>query len=109
MVGPMYGPLYGPWGGWYGYGYPGIYGGYGVYNTHPNEGQVKLDTKQKDAQVYINGAYAGTAKEKKSTWLQQGDYDLELRATNGETYRTKIYVSPGSTLKIRPQFTGDRA
>ncbi len=114
FVGPAYGYGYGPmWGGgWYGpYGYPGIYGGYGgygVYNTHPESGQLKFDTRQKDAQVYINGALAGTVKDMKSTWLKQGDYDLEIRAMNGERYAAKIYISQGNTIKIRPQFSGDR-
>jgi hypothetical protein len=110
FVGPAfgygYGPMWGPWGGW-GYGYPGIYGG--VYSSHPDSGQIKFDTKQKDAQVYINGSYAGTVKGLKSSWLQQGDYDVEVRAANGERYASKVYVSRGGTVKIRPQFTGDRS
>lgn len=58
MVGPMYGGFgyggfYGPWGGLWGPWGPGYYGGFGVYDSHPNSGQVKFDTKQKDAQVYI--------------------------------------------------------
>ncbi|MEO5922746.1 MAG: hypothetical protein ABIR70_02865 [Bryobacteraceae bacterium] len=76
LVGPAYGYGY-P--GYYGYG--GYYGGYGFgFNAHPNAGKLKLDTKQKDAQVFIDGSYAGTAKEMKSTWLRQGTYALEVSA-----------------------------
>jgi len=35
--------------------------GYGGYYGVPNAGQVKLDTKVKDAQVFVDGAYAGTS------------------------------------------------
>src|SRR5689334_9877203 len=56
-------PYYGYYGGFY-RPYWGPYWG-PAYYTHPNAGEVKLDTKVKDAQVYINGAYAGTTKENK--------------------------------------------
>jgi hypothetical protein len=108
IVGPAFG--YGYPGYYGGYGYPGYYGGYygGFgFNTHPNAGQLKLDTKQKDAQVYIDGAYAGTAKEMKSTWLKQGTYDLELRAPGGERYASQIYIIPGKTIHIRPLLPAD--
>lgn len=98
------GPTYGPWG----YGYPGYYGGYpGVglpVNSHPNAGQVKLDTKQKDAKVFIDGAYAGTAKEMKATWLPQGTHDLKIRAADGEKFESEVYVASGKTIHIHPQF-----
>ena len=41
-------------------------GYYGPVTTsyYPNSGEVKLDTKVKDAEVFINGAYAGTTKRR---------------------------------------------
>jgi hypothetical protein len=91
------GPAYGPWG----YGpYGGYYGGY-PYALRPNAGQIKIDTARKDAQVFINGAYAGTVKETKSLWLRQGTYDLELRS-GGEKFATKVFVINGKTLKVSP-------
>ncbi len=116
VIGPAFGPAYGPWGYWgpysypgYGYyGYPGYYGGFSVpLNSHRNQGQVKIDTKQKDAQVYINGAYAGIAKDMKSTWLKEGTYDLELRAPDGQNYTTQIYIAPGKTVHVRPDLPAD--
>lgn len=94
---------YGPWGGWYGpYASP-YYGGYPMM-VHPNAGQVKLDTKLKDAQVFINGTYAGTVKELKSMWIHQGSYDLELRAPNGARFERQIFVVNGKTIHINPGF-----
>jgi hypothetical protein len=113
FVGPVITPVYRPWGYWGPYGYPGYwgsgyYGGFGYpISSHPNAGQLKIDTKQKDAQVYINGAYAGLAKDMKSTWLKQGTYDLELRAPDGQNFATQIYVVSGKTMHIHPQMPAD--
>jgi hypothetical protein len=48
-------------GGYWGpyYGYSPYWGGYYGY---PNSREIKLDTKVKDAQVFINGAFAGTTQ-----------------------------------------------
>src|SRR5579862_8668039 len=48
---------------------PGFYGGYwgaGPYYAYPNSGEVKLDTKVKDAEVFVNGAFAGTTRDNKT-------------------------------------------
>src|SRR4029077_13436755 len=58
---------YGPGWGWYGpgWGWYGPYGwgwGYGYgYAPVPNSGQVKIENVAKDALVYVDGGYAGTA------------------------------------------------
>jgi len=86
-----------------GFGYdPYYYGGYPMV-VHPNAGQVKLDTKIKDAEVYVNGAFAGTAGELKSMWLQQGTYNLEVRSPGRAPYAGRIYVVNGKTMHVRPE------
>ena len=101
------GPVIRPW-GWYGpyYGYYGPYGFYGPYRpyVYSNVGEVKLDTKVKDAEVFINGAYAGTAGKLKSMWLRPDTYDLEIRAPGRAPYDERIYVVAGKTLHVRPDF-----
>lgn len=93
-VGPGYG-WYSPfWGPYWGPGY--------VY-AFPNSGQVKLDTKVKDAQVFINGAYAGTTHENKSMHLRPGTYNLEIREGGQTQFSQKIYVAAGQTVRLRPQ------
>jgi len=47
------------YGGWYAPYWGPYWGPYGYRTYYPNSGEVKLDTKVKDAQVFINGAYAG--------------------------------------------------
>ena len=96
------GPPIRPW-GWYA-PYYGPYG-YGPY-VYPNAGEVKLDTKEKDAEVFINGAYAGTAGKLKSMWMRPGSYELEIRARGRDPYAERIYVVAGKTLHVHPNLRG---
>jgi hypothetical protein len=89
--------------GWYSPFYYRPYGFYGPYAYsygYPNAGEVKLDTNVKDAEVFINGAYAGTAKKLKSMWLRPDVYNLEIRAPGWSQYAERIYVVAGKTLHI---------
>lgn len=90
---------YGPWG----YGYDPYYLGAYPMVVHPNAGEIRLDTKVKDAEVFVNGAFAGTAGDLKSMWLQQGTYNLELRSPGRAPYTAKIYVVNGKTMHVRPE------
>jgi hypothetical protein len=67
-------------------------------------GEVKLDTEAKGASVYIDGGYAGQAKDRRSMWLRPGTYDLRLR-DDGRIYEQRVYVLSGKTLRVRPEFT----
>ena len=101
---PRYG-LYDPF--WYSpYIHPGLYTG---FMQQPNMGQVKLDTVEKDASVYVDGAYAGSAQKLKSFWLAPGVYNLELRDDAQRSYRQRVYVLSGKTLAIRPKLQSEEA
>ncbi len=84
-----YGPLYGP--------YP-----YGPYAGAPAAGEVKLDTKMKEAQVFVNGAYAGTAGKLKTMWMRPGSYTIEVRAAGYAPFSEKVYVVAGKTVHVEP-------
>jgi hypothetical protein len=87
-----YAPFWGPY-----WGYPG------PYYAFPNSGQIKVDTKVKDAQVFINGAYAGTTHENKTMHLRPGSYNIEIRE-GGQTYFSqRVYVAAGKTLHLHPE------
>ena len=93
-----------PW-GWYApysYGPYGPYGPYGFYGPYgyPSAGEVKLHTNVKDAEVFINGAFAGTASKLKTMWLRPNAYDLEIRAPDGARYTERIYVVAGKTVNV---------
>lgn len=94
-------PFYG--GGFY-HPFWGSYWGpaYGGYYAYPNSGEVKLDTNVKDAQVFINGAYAGTTHENKSMHLRPGNYNLEIREAGRVQYAERVFVVAGKTLHLHP-------
>ena len=92
----FYRPFWGPYWGW-GPGY------YGPYYANPNAGEVKLDTKVKDALVYINGSYAGTTKQNKSMYLRPGSYNIEVKEAGQTHYAEKIYVVANKTLHLHPE------
>ena len=85
-----YSPYWGP------YPYPGYYG------YAPATGAVKFDTDVKDAEVYINGAYAGTVGKLKTMNLRPGSYDIEVRVPGLTQFDKKVYVAAGKTLHLNP-------
>lgn len=97
-----HGSAFGPWG--YAGG-PGYYSPY-AFGT-PNAGELKLDTKMKDAEVFINGAFAGTSRKLKSMYLRPGAYNIELRATGHTRYAERIYIVAGKTIHLHPDLHGD--
>lgn len=98
FVGGYFGPTYyGP--AWYGPAWGAPYG----YERGPVTGSVKIDTKMKDADVYVDGGYSGTVGQLKTFHLRPGAHDIELRTHNGNTfYQEHIEVIAGKTLKIVP-------
>lgn len=103
VVGPrIYGGWYGPyWGSYWGPYYWGP-GYFGPYNAYPNLGEVKLDTKVRDAQVFINGSYSGTTHENKTMWLRPGSYNIEIRELGQTPFSQKIFVVTGKTMHLHP-------
>lgn len=99
FVGSYWGPgFYGPaYYGWYG---PGYYAPYRVAPA-PYEGKVKIETKMKDASVYVDGGYAGTVGQLKTFPLRPGTHNLELRDPSGQTiFQEKIDVIAGKTTRL---------
>jgi hypothetical protein len=96
IVAPAFG-----WGGyapyWGPYPYP-----YGYYGYAPATGAVKFDTSVKEAEVYIDGAYAGTVGKLKTMYLRPGSYDMEVRAPGRTEFDKKVYVAAGKTLHLNP-------
>jgi hypothetical protein len=100
ISGPRFygGGFYSPfWGSYWGPGY------YGPYYAYPNAGEVKLDTKVKDAQVFINGSYAGTTHDNRTMHLRPGKYNIEIREGGQTPFSEQVYVVAGKTLHLQPQ------
>ncbi len=98
---PYYGGWYRPyWGPYWGPSWGPAYGG---FYSNPNAGEVKLDTKVKDAEVFINGSYAGTTHQNKSMYLRPGNYNIEIREGGRPAFNEKVYVVAGKTLHLHPE------
>jgi hypothetical protein len=95
FVGTGFGWGYSPY--WGPYPYP-----YGYYGYGPATGALKFDTKVKDAEVYIDGAYAGTVGKLKTMYLRPGSYNIEVRAPGRTQFDKKVYVAAGKTLHLNP-------
>lgn len=94
------GPVIGPY-GWYA---PYGYYPYGAVVGVPPAGEVKFDTKVKTAQVFINGAFAGTVGDLKTLHMRPGTYNFELRTAEGGSFQETVYVLAGKTTKLQPNF-----
>jgi hypothetical protein len=66
-----------------------------------DKGEVHLKDAAPQAEVYIDGAYAGIAKDLRTLWLAPGAYNLELRSGNQTPVQKKIYVLTGKTVNVR--------
>jgi hypothetical protein len=101
------GPYYRGWGwagtGWYS-PYWGPYWGspYPVY-PFPNAGEVKLETPVKNAEVYINGSYAGTTHQNKEMYLRPGSYNIKIVEAGKIRFAKQVYVVAGKKLKLYPE------
>ncbi|HKR85502.1 MAG TPA: hypothetical protein VJS37_15195, partial [Terriglobales bacterium] len=73
------------------------------FSSGSGKGELKLSGLPKNASVYVNGGYAGTADHLKSFWLDPGVYDLEVSVPDGERYKQRLYVLTGKTLHIDPK------
>jgi hypothetical protein len=94
---PFYGSFYDPF--YDGFYHPGYRSG---YRQGPRMGQVKLKDAPKQAEVYLDGGYAGVAGDLKNIWLQPGAYNIEVR-DGGLSHAERIYVLSGKTVRIEPE------
>jgi hypothetical protein len=90
---PFFGGWYEPW--WGPFSAP-VY-----FAPQVSNGQVNLQTSDRNAEVYLDGAYAGPASKLKNFWLAPGVYQLEVRAAGQAPQEKRIYVLTGKTLKIK--------
>jgi hypothetical protein len=93
---------WGPWGGPWGYG-----GGYGYYGGghQDNFGKVRLDVKgPKDAQVLVDGYYAGTLDDFDGAFqgleLESGTYRIEVESAGFEPLTFDTRVTDGRKITL---------
>lgn len=103
-----WGPAYSPY-GYTSYGYPtyGTYYGPGYYAHAPgfDFGGVRLQLRPRDAQVFVDGYYAGIVDDFDGTFqqlrLEQGGHKIEIRMPGFEDLELDVHVQPGRTVTIR--------
>src|ERR1700682_922615 len=78
---------------------PGFATGF-VYQ--PNMGEVKIQTNNKTAWVYLDGAFAGRADHLRRMWLDPRLHHFEVRDGN-RRFAQRLYVLTGKTLKLTPE------
>lgn len=83
---------------------PGFFDG---YSYSVGRGEIKLSGAPKNAEVFLNGGYAGTANKLKTMWLEPGAYDLSVSTSDSAAFHQRIYVLSGKTLKIAAKLSPD--
>ena len=113
IVAPYYSPFYSPF--WYDpfffdAQWGGVYGPYGPYypyrryNVDPG-GEMKLEVKPKDAEVYVDGYYAGIVDDFDGVFqrlrARPGEHEITLYLDGYRTVHQRIYLQPNVTFKLR--------
>ncbi len=112
---------YGYWGwpyGYYGYyglydgWYPGYWGGYYGWGPRPyysvhvrSYGSIRLQVHPKDAEVLVDGGYAGTVDDFDGIFqrlhVRPGRHELTFRCEGYKTHHMRAYAPFDGTLRIR--------
>jgi hypothetical protein len=100
---------YDPWWGGYNWGYPGYGYGYGAGGYAPGPGYetgaVRLKIKPREAQVFVDGYYAGVVDEFDGAFqrlrLEEGPHTIQVRLDDHEPLEFKVYVVYDRTTTLR--------
>ncbi len=94
---------------WYGaeqYGYPLRPYGYGYRRAEP-EASVRVEVKPKEAEVYVDGYYAGIVDDFDGTFqrlrVEPGDHVIQLYLDGFRPVTQKVYLSQDNTFRIKYQ------
>ena len=102
---------YGGYYPYYGYGYPFAFSvgfgccGYPYGYAYDNSASLRLQVSPREAEVFIDGYYAGTVDDFDGTFqrlhVEPGDHELEVFMTGHRSYQQKVYLQPGKTFNVR--------
>lgn len=109
--GPGFG-YFGPsFGAYYGNYWGGYYGGPGYYSTHVDYGhaydigELRLQVSPRNAQVFVDGGYAGTVDDYDGTFqslkLESGSYSIRLQAPGYQTIEFDVRITPTQKITYR--------
>ena len=81
-------------------GYPGPRGG-----AYDLTSSVRLQVSPKEADVFVDGYYAGKVDEFDGTFqrlrVEPGEHEIQLFLPGHRLYAEKLYLQPGNTFKVR--------
>ena len=101
LYGGGYGAGYG--GGYYGGGYAGS-SGRGSYG-HGETGSLRLKIKPRNAQVYVDGYFAGEVDQFDGIFqrltIDAGNHHIEIRADGHKTIEFDVLIAPGETVTYK--------
>jgi hypothetical protein len=89
---------------WYGYQWHGFPPPYRYYGFEP-EASVRTEVSPREAEVYIDGYYAGIADDFDGTFqrlrVEPGEHEIEIYLNGYRPFRQKVYLTPDYTCRIR--------
>jgi hypothetical protein len=81
-------------------GYPGPYGG-----AYDLTASVRLQVTPRDADVFVDGYYAGTVDDFDGAFqrlrAEPGEHEIQLFLPGHRSYTQKVYLQPGNTFNVR--------
>jgi hypothetical protein len=81
-------------------GYPGPYGG-----AYDLTSSMRLQVTPRDADVFVDGYYAGKVDEFDGTFqrlrVEPGEHEIQLFFPGHRIYTQKVYLQPGNTFNVR--------
>ena len=101
-----YPPLFGfyPFYPWYPFPFGG-YPPYGFYGAAYDTSALRVQVTPRETEVYVDGYLAGVADDFDGVFqrlrLPPGAHDIELHLDGFRSLRQTLYLTPGSTYKIR--------
>ena len=74
------------------------------YNACPNRASLRIQAHPREAEVYVDGYYAGIVNDFDGTFQRlnvvPGTHEITLRLDGFATWSARVYASPYSTLRI---------
>jgi len=89
------------------------YDGYAYgYGNGSAAGELRLQVRPRDAEVYVDGYYAGMVDEFDGTYqglrLEEGEYHIEIVAPGYETIAFDVRIQPGRKINYRGDMFAER-
>jgi hypothetical protein len=109
FVGGYYADPYWLYDPWFGYGYqypmgPYPYPPYRYYNMDPGA-SLRLEVQPKEAEVYVDGYYAGIVDDFNGTFqrlrVTPGEHEIALHLDGYRGVRQKVYLSRNNTFRLK--------